>query len=475
MTQQTDIATIFDRLPYGLFQPLASRNRRNYWNLIVRLYEEYFSHEVDMPENGYTHRDIVIPIERFIQHDPNWVDEGEGDVPISVRANQKLAYLLESGWLVETTHIMRRVVEMRPDIQQFLEMLISFSDQGPQFLGGKVQMIYSSLRDVELDPYGSASTFHEVSKEVKRLVSGVGATRTQVSELMKILREKQDPGDYVASFFQDYISKIYIADYKELRTTNHPLRHRNAIMNIVSRLRFDRQKNANLRAWYEAQDWGHRSAEEEMARDFRRYAILERIESHLDRLNAVVVSANKQAMAFIHYRMRNRGELDRSIDRTLEVVSAVPDDHVIDTSFAPGPRLAYDSLASPKRVRTAPRRPLIKKRELSPRQKAINALMLRMRERRTITPEVLSSYLDQALGDARHLSNDDLPIRDIQTLCSFMTLNRLGAQVNAQRDTCRRHKTPIDGFEIQIDYEDSVENNYLIAPRLSIRRTGQQS
>ena len=282
MRQDSPTATIFDRLPYGLFQPLASRNRQNYWNLIVRLYDEYFSQEIEIPENGYTHRDIVIPIERFIQHDPNWVDENEADVPISVRANQALAYLLESGWLVETTHIMRRVVEMRPNIQQFVEMLVGFADRGPQFLGGKVQMIYSSLRDVEAAPYENASSFREVSNEVKKLVSGVGATRTQVSELMKALREKHEAGDYVSSFFQDYISKIYIADYKDIRTTSHPLRHRNAILNIVSRLRFDEQKNEALRRWYAQQNWGHRTADEEMERDFRRFAIFDRIESHLD-------------------------------------------------------------------------------------------------------------------------------------------------------------------------------------------------
>jgi len=467
---------LFEQLPWGLFQPLASRNRKSYWEIIVRLYTEYFSEEADIPELGYERHDIVTPIELFLRNESDWVsedeDDGTGDTPIGVRANGILAYLIDTGWLVETRVHLRRVVEMRPDIQQFLEMVMEFAEQGPQFLGGKVQIIYNSLQAIERDPVENASSFHETAKEAKRLVNSVAATRTQVSELMKVLRKHESAGDYVAAFFDEYIQSIYIADYTELRTTNHPLRRRREILSIVNRLRHDEEKSAHLSTWYDKQNWGRRTGAEVMAQDFRRYGVFHRIETHLDRLNAVVVAANKQAMAYISYRIRTRADFDRVIDRSLEVIAAVPNNYQIDTAFAAGPSLSDETLSRPKKPRIAPKRTVLKTRKLSPRQIALNRLMRQMRDRRAISPEVIAHYLDQALGHDDVLTNHDLPIESIRDLCSFLTLTRIGAAARAQAAPTRATTDALDPFEITIDDKERIENLYVEAPKLTIRRKG---
>lgn len=469
---------LFDRLPYGLFQPLGSHNRKSYWEIIVRLYTEYFSEEADIPELGYQRHDIVVPIERFLRDESDWqMDEtdGAGNTPIAVRANNILTYLIECGWLVETTVLLRRVVEMRPGIQQFLDILINFADQGPQFLGGKVQVIYNTLLAVERDPADGAPSFHETARQAKSLVASVASTRTQVSELMKALRRHEDAGDYVAAFFDEYISRIYIADYTELRTTNHPLRRRREILAIVNRLRLDDDNSAKLLAWYEKQDWGRLTGAEAMERDFRLYGVFHRIETHLDRLNAVVVQANKQAMAYISYRIRTRADFDRVIDRSLDVLSRVPDGQELDMPFAAGPSLGDETLATPKKPRVQPRRPVLQSRQLSARQIALNRLMRDMRERRAISPGMLAGYLDSALGDADVLTNADLPIDSIRELCSFIALTRVGAAAKARAAQSGQSSDALDAFDIIISDGERVDNLYVEAPKLVIRRKESDS
>jgi len=477
MTLSRNSPVLFDRLPWGLFQPLASRNRRNYWQIIVRLYEEYFSEEADIPELGYQRHEIALPIERFLRSESDWETDdepSEDDTSPGVRANNILAYLIETGWLVETRVLLRRVVEMKPEVQQFLDLLINFADRGPQFLGGKVQVIYNTLVAVQRDPENEAASFHETASQAKSLVNSVAATRTQVSELMQALRKHDSAGDYVAAFFDDYISRIYIADYTELRTTNHPLRRRREILNIVNSLRLAEEDGGPLLAWYEKQDWGRLSGQEVMERDFKRYGVFHRIEQHLDRLNAVVVAANKQAMAYISYRIRTRADFDHVIDRSLAVIAGVPASYEMDTLFAAGPALGDQALAAPKKPRVAPLRTVMKARELTPRQIAINRLKRDMRNRRTISRRVMAEHLDSVLGDQTELSNEHLPIATIRDLCAFLQLIRLGAAVQANTREKTTGGDPLDAFEITID-DARVDNLYVEAPRLTIRRKGHRA
>src|SRR5690554_2056478 len=113
-----DVPSLFDRLPEGLFGPLGSANRRRYWDILTVLYDDYFSETVVAPPEGYNRRDLVVPIERYLEDVTDWVAEDGDDfsTPINVRANQILSRLIDAGWLSETPVGLRRVVEIRPDV-----------------------------------------------------------------------------------------------------------------------------------------------------------------------------------------------------------------------------------------------------------------------------------------------------------------------------------------------------------------------
>lgn len=491
MAEMREPITLFERLPADLFKPLGATNRRIYWDVIVRLYEDHFSAEAELPESGYyLKHDLVPPIERYIAHEADWAEE-EGithDTPVNIRANNTLAYLIDCGWFVETRVVLNRTIEMRPDVAQFLQMLLEFTERGPRFIGGKVQVIYGTLKNIVNDPAGQADAFFETAKLVRDLVNGVAATRTQVSELMSSLRDIDEAGTYVEAFFNSYIEQIYIADYSDLRTTNHPLRRRREILDLVLELKINEDKRAQLLSWYRKQKWGRLTPEQALDRDFRRYDIFERIEEHLDRLNRVVATANRQAMSYIQYTMRTRQNFDRAIDRSIEIVSNAAGGHakpstLIAAPLAAGIGLSEVTLATPSTPRRPPQRRTLKKREISPRQIALNNLRKAMSNHRRTDPATVSHYLDMALGDDNELSSDELSIETVNNLCVFLTLPRIAA-LNQVTDQAGHHtgrvasgptqRVVLPGLKLAIDTDNPIDNTYVRAPRVTIRRTARK-
>ena len=93
---------LFDRLPNGLFGPLTGRYNRRAWELLVRLSERFFGADCVPPyAEGYLHEQVTKEIERFLL-DEQWEEESAdaAATPINVQANQWLARLVETGWLI---------------------------------------------------------------------------------------------------------------------------------------------------------------------------------------------------------------------------------------------------------------------------------------------------------------------------------------------------------------------------------------
>lgn len=465
--------SIFDRLPDCLFRPLAAQNRRHYWAILTALLDDYFSADAPIIEHGYTHRDIVVPIERYLQSNPDWcVEDGEEPgTPINSRANAILSTFVATGWLEETQIGLRRVVEMPPDIVQFLDSLIAFADHGPQFVGGKVQMIYNQLRQVMDNPAGQAEGFHEAAMGARMLVNSLSATRGQIKKIMKELRETEEASQYIHRFFADYIGQIYIGDYKELRTSNHPLRHRFEIVEMVNELRLDPEKRAQLLGWYEKSAWGRHTPEQSLSRDIENFLVFERIEAHLGRLNAVVDQMNAQAIAFVQYTQRSRSDLDQVIDTTLSRLQHLDDETTLLTGLAPGRCFSTESLRPPTQERELPKRTVIARPTLTPEQKAVNRLMRAMRRNRVVTPKILASHLDAILGERQEISTAGWPVATVQDLCRFLALIRASAPLSASGHKRGGLTSALKEFEITQD-GTRMENAYVEAAHITIKRRG---
>lgn len=421
---------LFDRLPKEIFRPLASENRQRMWDLLVRLHNTFFGPDAAQaatPE--FPRRQITLEIERYIQDCQDWISEdGQAfNTPISVRANLALDRLISSGWLREETIGVRKKIVMPPTVQKFLEVLQQFAEEGPKLVGGKVQVIYNNLQAIERDPAGQAAALHETAAEARRLLSSLSSTSVRVREVMERLNAEDSTAGYVTAFFRDYISAIYIRDYHEMRTQNHPLRHRHDILRIARQLRDSQATRQALIDGYIKSAVGRTPAEAEahFERDITRLLKFEQIQAYLDRLDESITKATRQALSFIHYKLRTHERIEGILDQGIEVLTTrFSPDAEVPTPFAPGPLFSAERLREPNRHAAEHAVTAIRQSAMTPEQRARSELRRAMVRARQVTRKQIQQYAETNIAIGSTVTASDLPITCVSDLVIFMALSR---------------------------------------------------
>lgn len=473
---------IFERLPPGLFAPLSSPNKAKYWDLLLRLYDQFFGPDAMPPDgDGYLQRSITLEIERFIT-DTEWSQEGdeeETNTPLNVQSNIIYRRLVNSGWLREDRIGVKNYVTMPTTVQKFLELLRQFAEEGPQIIAGKVQLIHNQIEQVLADPARQASGFHEAAQQARQLIITLSATTMRVREAIDLLSAQETTAAFVRAFFDDYIGQLYIRDYHELRTENHPLRHRWRIIQAVLQLRDDAEKRSAMVAYYRNafRCVSQLEAEERFERDVARFLMFKDIDRHLDRLNASVDSATSRAMAYLHYKLRTQDKLDRLLTVSINRLKASAGDESTALGVLPG-HLLTETRLPPIQKRASPtKRTAISRPCLSLEQRAQIKLKKIMKLNRQVTSVQLADYLERHLGDSTAVTSDAMAIHSIHDFCVFVHLARLSL-FTRNHPNVRLKAHPMMRELMNYRFESAsgewTDNDYLRVPRFRVirRHTG---
>lgn len=354
----TAATLLFERLPDQLFRPLASANRQQYWALLCALHERRFGPDAPLPpSHGFPTREIIQDIENELLLQEVWDDEDSEtpETPIGIRANGVFNRLLESGWFRIDRFGVGWNVSMRPAVSQFLSRLVSFAETGPVFVAGKVRSIDLNLQLAESGE-GAGDSLAEAAEQARNLLEHVRNTGTNIRDLMDSMGVEITTGQYVQRFFNDYIERVFIGDYRELRTREHPLSKRPQILRRVDEIHSSEAHRTRLIAWYESKrcPGDHGKAERLFERDIQRLLELQRIDDYLDRLDDEIRRANKRALAFLDYRLRSLRPIDRLVEGAINAVLSDVD-NTIGAPFAPGEMISGDRLAEPRqRIERSP-------------------------------------------------------------------------------------------------------------------------
>jgi hypothetical protein len=419
---------LFKRLPDLIFTPLGSPNRQLYWSVLCALYRYRFGPDAPIPPSyGYLLHDIHKFIEDYISYEDNWTPEEDDppETPTNTRAMAIFRRLQEAGWFRIERHGLERTVTMRPAVGQFLAELIKFAERGPIFVSGKIRLIADSMSYVSSgDPNkATGENLREAATLSRELIEHIRNTGTNVRDLIDALDPDMPTSQYVRAFFQDYIVQMFIGDYRELRTKEHPLSRRRQIIETAETISLDMERRAALIGWY-AQYFANGSrtdAETMMERDLARVCELSRIEEYLDRLDEELRRANRKALAVLDYRIRSVRPLDALIQSAIANVKMLPD-RGIPAVLAPGAMMAGTRLFEPRVAKERQRPVPLKKPVFSPREIALARLMQRARDARTVTPVSLSAYVARALDGGGAAASDVLPLSNIEDLRAYQTL-----------------------------------------------------
>lgn len=422
---EIDFPPIFDRLPSKIFAPLASQNRALYWALLYKLHSDRFGPDAPLPpSHGYSIREILQDIERFLLEQDSWANEDDDppETPIGIRAFGVFNRLLEAGWLRTDFHGVAKAVSMRPAVAHFLNQLINFAESGPVFVSGKINSIDANLRLV-IERKASGDTLSEVAQQSRNLLEHVRNTSTIIRDLMEQLNKAATPSAYVSRFFSDYIEQVFIGDYRSLRTHEHPLAKRQQILQMVDQLDESGEDRQRLITWYESNRFsGNRSkAERQYEKDVFRLRELSRIDEYLDRLDDEIRRANKKAITYLDYTLRAARPVDNLVRAALACVLAC-DDGSIPDPFPPGEMVSPEALSEPRKggERSAPS--FLRKHVPTPLELARSRLMLRAREARTITAPKLAEFVIAQLAGRRSVANENMKLAAVADVRSYQTL-----------------------------------------------------
>ena len=431
----TASTALFKRLPDRLFAPLGSVNRHGYWSVLCELHKRRFGPDAPIPPSyGYLQRDIHKDIEDHLTYDEAWeAENGESpDTPLNIRAIGIFNQLHECGWFRVDRYGMEKTVTMAPGVSQLLNLLINFAETGPIFVSGKIRSIDASLTTV-INGDGGGDLLREAAEQARHLFEHIRNTGMNVRDLMTMISAETTTRSYIRNFFNEYIEQVFIGDYRELKTKEHPLSRSPQILRTVEILSSDGVHRARLIDWYSQRmaSGNQEKGASLFERDIRRLFELERISEYLERLDQEFYRANKRALAFIDYRIRSPRPVDHLIRHGIERLLSLHASSEVAPLFAPDMLISGNRLAEPKRSIERPPASPLRQQAISDRTRALANIMRRAREARAVTVPKMMSYVSGALAGDTSVSSEALPAGTIEEVRTYQMLHSIAMSMSS--------------------------------------------
>lgn len=473
---QDVVAPLFDRLPEDIFRPLGVANSRHYWDVLSRVLSTLWGDDGRAPGEEVAKTVVVRVIESCIVADDPW--DGELQTPVGVLSHTVFKTLSESGWLSMRRRGLLDMVTVKPRIAMLFTMLNEFARQEPEYIGGQVRSILLNLRSVTEDSNdpNACSAYQAAAKQAKQCMAHIVNTGCRVQDLMDSLVELESARDFVHGFFSDFVERVYIADYSELRTRNHPLQYRGQIIEKTYALQDDDISRERLINWYvEHIGKGDRDrGETAYRRDTQQLLRLNNIEDHLARLDEEINIANQRALALIEYKLRAPKHLDKLISRACNALTGMEEDHPALPGDAGGVHWSPSTLAKPRKLPRERVTTAVEIIELSDEELAMEWLRRRMVENRKVTAIQLANYVARMLDGKHRVASDALDVESINDLCCYQRLLLIASRDDAPAQL-RRHDPILQmlhGIRVRFEDERMTNNEYMTHRRFVVEREG---
>ncbi len=467
---------LFGRIPSRLFAPLAAPNRQQHWQLLCALYERRFGPDAPFPpSHGFHWREIARDIEDELAALDARAAAANAEPPLTplvIRANEDFHQLKEAGWLRVELRGVKQMVTMPPVVAHFMGLLVEFAQTGPVFVAGKVRSIEANLRLIVREN-AEGDTLQEAASQTRSLLEHVRNTGNSVRELMLSMDPTISTATYVRTYFDRFIQRVFIGDYGELRTREHPISRKQEIIQTVEHIHTSAELRERLIAWYSAKrtSGDMRRAELLFERDIQRLIDLKRIDEYLDRLDEEVRRANKQALVFLDFRLRALRPLDHLVKHAIAGVLAGAAEAA---PFAPGELIGIERLAEPKKVIVRPPPAPLRTAVVSIEEQARARLMLRARDLRSITAPKLTGYVLANLQGQDEVQSDRLVVQGIGDVRAIQALSAIGLAMSSEsRNLKLDAMTLAKGYTVE-KTEGKREGEWVSHPPFVVRARKQQ-
>lgn len=474
------MADLFQRIPDSLFLPLGGPNRHIYGRLLVDLYPLLFEqmHTEAFPSRETVRAELEELLTRMAVVE--LVQEDELDIgPEGVQADAGLAHrvyrrLRGTGWLEEEREGYRVRVSVRPAVATLWSALMEIARPEKVFYGGMVLSILNNVQRAVEDPRSQALAFRQAVTEARRFRQHLNAMIYGLKGLLGTLAEVADHRQILGHFFDDFVERFLVADYKKLKTRNNPFRFRSDILVRVRELEYDLERRQQLVAGYQEQTglMDSEAAWQALEQDIAALrSIFEQVDEHLARVDLYRSRVEQKVADTVRYLDRTQPgfapRLADSLQRLAPRLAALGDDDetLQWLPFIESAPLSIHGLRAPSVARKPPEPCFLRRQFIDPavleRQRALRAYM----DRRRIDPHRIEAYVDAHLKGKACVTSDQFTINTVEDFIAFTHLRHLDYLPGAERLRRRYRVERLDGV---------TESEFVRCPRFVVHQIASE-
>ncbi|MCJ2037317.1 Wadjet anti-phage system protein JetA family protein [Methylobacterium sp. J-068] len=421
---------LFNCLSDDLFKPLASPSRAFNAALLLHLHARIFGDTAEPLRKS----ELLAAIGDFAADYVGSEIADDEATPADPSERRSVVYrrLLEAGWLVERRERYVPVVEFDPEARILVEELARLDRGETRSYGGAVLDVLGSLESAIANPAERSEALVNAAKAARAFLSHLRSLAGSMRKSEERILREADHGAAFRLYFEEFVARHLVSDYRTLHTRLNPFRFRSGIVREAGRALRD---PLTLRALAEAglregraphMEAAERSVRSDLAEIL---SIFEGLDRHLDAVAEIVARLERRIAAAL--RTLDHRDSDR-IERTaaaLRAVAACADDELPglpDTQVSTfRPPIGEPHCYAPRLRRPPIDSEPLPEFELDPAIEAFIAAKDAFRLRVAVTPERVVDFIEGKLGHGRAIRGSQIGIADVDDFVVFQRLREI--------------------------------------------------
>lgn len=469
------LLALFDVLPTDLFKPLASPSRRFYADVLLFLFDRTFETAAEAPRRSAVLREVQDYILTWESKNGPLSEFGgeNGDVRITApedRARTIYQRLRETGWLIEHKDRYIKLVDLDPDAAGLLHILAEIDRGETRSYGGAVVGVLSGLEDAATNPSERSENIRNAVRGARDFASHMRTVSVSLRKVEDRILRQQTLRAVFRHFFEDFVERHLIADFKTLHTKENPFRFRSAIIRQARLMASDAILVRGLSEAYEREGRAKSVADGERAviRDLSSVIdIFERTEEHLRSIDETASRIERRIMTTAKYMDRSDQGSEAKLIEAMKALSKTGQDAVpVALRFtAHGLPIGPPHISTPRKERGEIQPSEVRDIKRDPAMEARKAAKAEYVRRTRVTSRRVQEFIEGSLGKSEAVRGSDIRIADVDDFVVFQRLRELGSIFDG---ALARH------YEIH-HLDERCRNDWIDCQNFEIRRRRQET
>lgn len=406
---------------------------------------------------------------RDLAFDDEEAGDGQAEDPRETDPRRYIAFdrLQKCGWFVEHRDRYRRIVDFDPDARLLFQALLEIKAGRLRSYGGEVLQVLTLVQAAAADPADKSEAIRNAARSARGFMNHLRSISGAMRKVEQIIVAETSVRGMFGRFFDEFVSRHLIADYKQLTTQNNPFRFRARLIREATAVLENTALMHTLAEGYvrEARAGDLREALYALADELSLVIkVFRSVDDHLDLIAATNQRVEKRIRTTVRFLDRIAESRTGAFIAAIAALGRSPlrsDDevdvgHRLLAAEAPvGARHLYQARGR--------RRPVEPTRTLKqPKDQGLVAYQYYKRsyaERARVTPDKIVDYLERQLGGRTEIAAVEM---SIETLDDFFVFERL-------RDLPYLFAGRVAGFELR-QLDGRVDNEWISCPGFVIRR-----